>query len=41
MNNEIIFVIVESKSGGLEEKVTPNSIFTDAENFEKLKSNIS
>ncbi|MBS1492595.1 MAG: 2-oxoisovalerate dehydrogenase [Bacteroidetes bacterium] len=38
--NEIIFLVEESLEGGYEAKAIGESIFTEAESIEKLKSNI-
>jgi len=40
MKNEIIFIIEDSMEGGYEARAVGYSIFTEAENFDKLKTNI-
>lgn len=40
MRNEIIFVIEESVEGGYEARALGESIYTEADTIEELKSNI-
>lgn len=40
MNKEIIFLVEESAEGGYEAKALGHSIYTEAENLEKLKDAI-
>ncbi len=40
MQNEIIFLVTDSPEGGFEARALGESIFTEADSFAELKSNI-